>query len=171
MPAEIDPKKLSIEGLDALIENHRKRGQLSAPLYLAALGEWERRKSGGLDFDKSMMIIRRAAANRQFLSYKDIADESGAKWSAIYNHVGSHLTRLCEYAYRQGWPLLSAIVVNKDNLDSGSLKERSLDGFVEVARGLGYVVTDKEAFLKEQQERVFTWAAARKEQSELSTLV
>jgi hypothetical protein len=35
-----------------------------------------------------------------------------------------------------------------------------LKGFIGAARLLGYVITDEEAFLREQQNKVFAWAAA-----------
>jgi hypothetical protein len=34
----------------------------------------------------------------------------------------------------------------------------TLKGFIGAARELGYPITDEQAFLKEQQARVFTWA-------------
>jgi hypothetical protein len=55
--------------------------------------------------------------------------------------------------------MLSAIVVNKPNVRSGVMEPETLKGFVAAARDLGYPVTDEEAFLREQQVRVFEWAA------------
>lgn len=55
--------------------------------------------------------------------------------------------------------MLSAIVVNKSNVRSGAMEPETLKGFVAAARDLGYPVTDAEAFLREQQTRVFAWAA------------
>jgi hypothetical protein len=54
--------------------------------------------------------------------------------------------------------MLSAIVVNKPNVTTGRMEPKSLKGFVGAARELGYTVTDEDAFLKEQQQRVFEWA-------------
>ena len=34
----------------------------------------------------------------------------------------------------------------------------TLKGFIGAARELGYTITDEQAFLKEQQDRVFAWA-------------
>lgn len=72
--------------------------------------------------------------------------------------MGDHLTRLCEYAHQRGWPLISAIVVNEDNVGSGNLKPDSLAGFVSVARELGLSVLEPHEFLREEQQRVFQWA-------------
>lgn len=141
-----------------LIENHRRQGHTQAPLYLAALSESERRRGRGLSFDTTLRSIRAAAARRQFISYKTIAEESGTVWAKVHWQIGDHLTRLCEYAHRQGWPLLSAIVVNADNVGTGKLDPQSLAGFIAMARSLGRVVTDETDFLKAEQQRVFEWA-------------
>lgn len=146
--------------LTNLIENHRRLGRMQAPLYLAALAESERRRGRGLNFDTTLRSIRAAAAQERFISYKTIAQESGTIWAKVHWQVGDHLTRLCEYAHRQRWPLLSAIVVNADNVATGELDPKSLAGFVAVARSLGREVTDEQAFLKAEQQRVFAWAAS-----------
>jgi hypothetical protein len=39
------------------------------------------------------------------------------------------------------------------------MEPETLKGFVAAARDLGYSVTDAKAFLREQQARVFAWAA------------
>lgn len=39
------------------------------------------------------------------------------------------------------------------------MEPETLKGFIGAARLLGYPVTDEEAFLREQQERVFAWAS------------
>ena len=44
----------------------------------------------------------------------------------------------------EGWPLLSAIVVNQQNVATGDMEPTTLNGFVEAARALGYVVADEE---------------------------
>jgi hypothetical protein len=54
--------------------------------------------------------------------------------------------------------LLSAIVVNKPNVETGKMEPDTLKGFIGAARELGYPITDEQAFLKEQQARVFAWA-------------
>lgn len=144
-----------------VIDNHRKNGKLHEPYYLAALEELARRKGQGLDFQKSFDLIRRAAAERRFLSYKELADASGSDWSKVRYAVNTHLGDLIDYAHGKGWPLLSAIVVNQQNVATGDMEPTTLKGFVEAARELGYVVADEMGFLREQQQRVFTWAATK----------
>jgi hypothetical protein len=84
MPKEIDVITLSVDGLKALIENHRVRGVTNSATYVSALRELELRIGRGLDFDKSFHAIREAARARRFLSYKALADASGAAWSQVH---------------------------------------------------------------------------------------
>jgi hypothetical protein len=157
---DIDLFKLPPERLRNLIANHRKKGETSSKLYLDAMGELEARTGRGLDFDKSFEVIRRAAKEHRFVSYKELADASGAEWSRVHYEIGGHLWRLVEYAWRRGWPMLSAIVVNKQNTVTGAMEPETLKGFLRAARDLGYVVTDEDQFLREQQDEVFNWAQA-----------
>jgi hypothetical protein len=154
----IDVEKLSTAQIETLIENHRTKKATGAPLYADALRELEKRKGKGLDFDKSLSIIWQAAIEGRFLSYKELADVSGADWTKVHYEIGRHLWRLVEYSHRKKLPLLVAIVVNKPNVDSGRMEPDTLKGFIGAARLLGYAVTDEEAFLKEQQVRVFASA-------------
>jgi hypothetical protein len=157
----IDVQKLTDKELENLMENHCRQGATNRPLYVDAMRELEKRKGGGLEFDKSYNLILGAAREGRFLSYKELADGSGAKWEKVHYSLGSHLWQLVKYADLKGWPMLSAIVVNKPNVSSGKMDPPTLKGFVGAARELGYEVTDDEAFLKEQQERVFAWAKHR----------
>ena len=151
-------RELNRQQLENLIDNHRKSGATDRPRYREALGELERRQGMGLDFDTSYRLIRAAARAGRFLSYKDLADGSGVPWQQAHYAMGGHLWRLVEYAHLQGWPMLSAIVVNKPNLTSGAMAPETLQGFVKAARNLGHDVPDAAAFLEQQQARVFAWA-------------
>lgn len=154
----IDVIELSDRELKNLIFNHRRAKATDQPLFLDALKEEGRRKGRGLDFDKSFKIIREAAAKGHFLSYKDLADASEAKWIQVHYSVGGHLWSLVEYAHRRGWPMLSSIVVNKPNVLSGEMEPETLAGFIRAARELGHDIGDERAFLREQQAKVFAWA-------------
>jgi hypothetical protein len=157
MPKPIEDH--SDQQLRNVIDNHRKNGKLHEAYYLAAMEELTRRKGQGLNFHKSFDLIRKAAAERRFLSYKELADASGSDWSKVRYAVNTHLGDLIDYAHGKGWPLLSAIVVNQQNVAAGDMEPTTLKGFIEAARGLGYTVTDEQEFLREQQQRVFAWAA------------
>ena len=154
----INVANLSVIELENLIENHRRKGATQAPLYLDALQELEARKGKGLDFNKSLAIILRAAREGRFLSYKELADESEADWGQVHYAIGGHLWNLVEYAHRRGWPLLSAIVVNKPNITTGAMEPETLKGFFAAAHDLDIAVVDEALFLKEQQAKVFEWA-------------
>ncbi len=54
--------------------------------------------------------------------------------------------------------MLSAIVVNKQNVNTGKMEAETLKGFIDAARALGYLINDEKCFLKEQQQCVFEWA-------------
>jgi hypothetical protein len=107
-----------------------------------------------------MQIVRSAARQRKFLSYKELADASGVAFNKARYAINDHLWQLVEYAHRRGWPLLSAIIVNKSNVRTGDMEPRTLKGFISAAHDLSYPVTDVHAFLHKQQACVFEWAAA-----------
>jgi hypothetical protein len=147
--------------LQNVIDNHRRKGVTGAPLFLEALAEQARRRGKGLSFEKSFEVIRAAAAQGRFVSYKELADASGADWGQVHYAIGAHLWSLVEYAHRRGWPMLSAIVVNKQHVATGHMEPETFKGFIAAARELGLPVTDEKAFLAEQQRRVFGWAGCQ----------
>src|ERR1700722_8702650 len=79
--------ELSDDELENLVENHRKLYATDRAAYAGALRELEQRKGRGLDFDKSFAMIRQAASEGRFLSYKDLADASGADWGQVHYAV------------------------------------------------------------------------------------
>ena len=114
-----------------------------------------RRKGRGLDFEKTFRAVLKAAKERRFLSYKQLADESGVEWSRQRHAAPRHLGDLIEYAHRRGWPLLSAIVVNQQHRENGRMEPETLKGFCAAARSLDYAIADEDAFLEDQQDGVF----------------
>ena len=70
MSREISVSDQATDGLRNLIANHRKKGATDAPVYLAALRELEFRTGRGLDFDKSLAVIRAAAQEGGFSATK-----------------------------------------------------------------------------------------------------
>jgi len=154
----IDVETLSVGQLENLIENHRRKRATDAPLYTDALRELGARKGKGLEFEKSLSIILLAAGEGRFLSYKELADASGADWNEVRFAMNEHLWNLVEYSNLRHGVLFSAIVVNTPNVATGKMEIATLKGFIAAARLLDYPVTDEQAFLKEQQARVFSWA-------------
>ena len=90
-----------------------------------------------------------------FLGTKDIADRSGAIWAKVHYAMTKHLLDVSAHAHRLGWPMLSAIVVDKKNVATGTMEPDALTGFCNCARALGITVEDEAAFLKAQQAAVF----------------
>jgi len=94
--------ELTDQQLKNIIENYRRNGMLSDAVYVEALAEQAHRIGKGLDFKKSYDAIRNSAVEGRFMSYKDLADASGAEWSKVHYSVGQHLWSLVEYAHRKG---------------------------------------------------------------------
>ena len=114
-----------------------------------------------LDMDRSIDAIRAAAAETRFLSYGAVASASGIPWSmSIRSQMRPHLEGVCDKMLHQAGAMISAIVVNQTNLQTGSLDPQSLAGFADCARRLGFgIVDNREAFLREQQRLTFVWGA------------
>jgi hypothetical protein len=100
----------------------------------------EKRKGKGLDFEKSLSIILEAVREARFLSYRELADANGADWSQVRYAIGGHLWKLAEYGHLKERLLLSAIVVNKPNVETGKMEPDTLKGFIGAARELGYPI-------------------------------
>src|SRR3546814_17772645 len=72
--------------------------------------------------------------------------------------MNHHLGELVGIATDRGWPMPSAIVGNKSNVDTGVLDGEAGDGFVNAASSFGYDVPDPASFISEQQKAMFAWA-------------
>lgn len=157
----IDPRTLDDRGLQNFIDNYRRKSATDQQAYIDALAEQAKRNGRGLDFATTMRVIKEAASQGRYISYGELAEQSGAEWNKVRYAMGPHLDALLEYCHRNGLPLLSAIVVNRPNLKSGKLEPDSLKGFVAGARRLGLPVTNNESFLRDQQARVFEWGRSQ----------
>lgn len=114
----------------------------------------------GICLAATLAAIHAAARARRFLSYGDVAAASGLAWSAARRRMDPHLYDLCRRATERGWPLLSAIVVDRPSVPHGAMRGRPLIGFARAAERCGRIVgLDAAAFLAEEQQRVFDWAA------------
>ncbi|WP_319567788.1 hypothetical protein [Cohaesibacter marisflavi] len=158
------PSEFSKDELKNLINNYRRLQRTQDAYYSELLQEFSLRSGSGLDFETTKKAVLEAAKEQRFLSYKQLADASGADWVKVHYAMNTHLGDLVEYAHYKGWPLLSAIIVNQKNVETGDMDPSTLKGFVTVARELGYSVVDEVAFLKEEQQKVFKWASQASEQ-------
>jgi 5-methylcytosine-specific restriction protein B len=112
-----------------------------------------------LDPARSLAAIRGAAERRRCLSYADVAAASFLPWRAARRQMDPHLFKLCADAQARGWPLLSAIVVNKPLVAECRMEGRALAGFTAMVARLGAPIgRDPADFLRREQEAVFTWA-------------
>lgn len=149
--------------LDNIIANNHPDKRGNRERYLSAQEEREKRYPGGLNFEKSIGIVTRAAKEGRCVSYKDISTESGVTFNKVHWSMAGHLGRLVEYGHHRGLPMLSAVVVNEAEKATGKLKPESLKGFIECAHKLGIEVgDDEEGFLEQQQQAVFKAAAEGK---------
>ncbi len=113
-----------------------------------------------LDIIKSYQTILKAARERRFLSYGDLAKANEADWNSVRREIPRHLGELVEIGVKHGWPMLTSIVTNKENIETGKLEGAALDGFIKIAGELDLFSSDDDplAFVREQQEAVFQWA-------------
>lgn len=111
-----------------------------------------------LDLNTTYKAILEAARARKFISYGDLAKANGANWQKVRRAMNHHLGDLVEIAAERGWPMPSAIVVNKSNIETGTLDGEARDGFINAAKIFGFDISDPAAFVEEQQAAMFEWA-------------
>lgn len=155
----VDLTKKSGAELDTLIANYRKANQLDHPILREALRLRGKLGSKTLDLKRSCAAIIAAAKAGRFVSYKQIADASGCDWISAYPVISAHLYLVLKQARANGWPPLSAIVVNGEHVETGEMKPETLAGFIGAVAGVGYEIeADPEMSLSLMQRQVFTWA-------------
>lgn len=113
-----------------------------------------------LDLQKTYATILTAAREKRFISYGDLAAANDAPWTRIRHLIPQLLGQLVTVAYEQGWPILSSIVVNKEDVQAGVLRGSARDGFLSAVRSVGLEVEDPDEFIKDQQRKLFDWAPA-----------
>ena len=111
-----------------------------------------------LDLQTTYRAILDAARQRKYVSYGALAKANGAEWAKVMYRMPGHLGDLMTIAAQRNWPIPSAIVVDKDNLETGAFSGTGMKGIVGAARSLGFDVQDPQAFVEEQQRKMFAWA-------------
>ncbi len=148
--------------LDNLLDNYRRKAMTRTPVFLEALERREVLFGKTLDFEKTLEAIRQSARDGVCLSYDDVATRTGGTVSKLHNQLSAHLLRLVEYAHAKGWPMITSVVVNKKNLESGEMDSGALEPFMRAAVALGHEVDSdpdaQQAFVREQQQLTFQWA-------------
>ena len=156
MAVAINMASKSPDELKTLIANHERIGKTDTERYHQAVAELATRNSGELTLEKTVAAITAAAKRGVFISYKDVADASGAAANRVQFRMAKHLLEVSRHAHRLGLPMISAIVVNKPHVVDGKMDPKALAAFCACARGLDIEVGDDEAaFLQAQQRAVF----------------
>lgn len=151
--------EMTDEQLRNLIANHQKHRAFDQPVYTEALEELQRREGPSLKLDTTIKRILASAAAGEFLTYGDVAKANGCEWVKVRRQMPRHLDRVLAKAHARQAPLITAIVVNEVNRKTGALEESSLSGFIAGAERLGLRISDPNAFLLEQQQATFSYAA------------
>ncbi|MEZ5846491.1 MAG: hypothetical protein R3C70_07055 [Geminicoccaceae bacterium] len=154
----LDFASKSIDQLKTWAENYRNYKKTDDPTYALIVEELNKRCVIVFDIMKTVAFIRERARERKFLHYGEIAECHGYEWDRARHPLNEHLGCVVQYGKHKGWPMLSAVVVNKENLETGEMAESTLAGFLNAAYLYGYDVQDERAFLAEQQEACFEWA-------------
>jgi hypothetical protein len=157
----VDFKSKTDDEIETWIRNHERRAATDKPLYKALLEERARRQSSGLKLEISLQHLIQAAKEDRFTTYGDLAKASGVPWNVArhaMNGPHGHLDRLLDLCYARGMPLLTALCVNEEGRNTGQLGKDALKGFIAGAQRLGYKITDQDAFLRDCQDRSFSWA-------------
>jgi hypothetical protein len=162
--ARIDLATLSGDHLESLIENYRTHDATDRPEFRSFVEEHNRRFGGNLHLQKTINFVLSRARERRFTSYGEIAELHGAEWSKVRRLMPHHLWDVVQWAQSHGLPMLSAVIVNKENVQSGEMEPQTLKGFIGAAKALGYDTDDWQSFLREQQEECFA-AAKRRDRS------
>ena len=139
-------------------DRYAQVGKEADPTFVAVAQELARRVDGKFDVVISVDLIRERARRRSFLSYGDLASHHGIPWNKARRPIAPHLDQVCDYAHAKMWPLLSAIVVNKESVTTGFLEPDAMKGFIATATRLGFAFSSDQEFLREQQALVFRWA-------------
>jgi 5-methylcytosine-specific restriction protein B len=111
-----------------------------------------------LNLNTTYQAIVAAAKDRKFITYGDIAKAQNLEWSKVRYAMNSHLETLLGMSAANDWPLLTAIVVNQGGLQSGSMVDSAMEGFVAAAKRYGRSVKSPTDFVRAEQEATFKWA-------------
>ncbi|MXW17806.1 MAG: AAA domain-containing protein [Gemmatimonadetes bacterium] len=121
-----------------------------------------------LDLQTTYRAILNAAREGKYVTYGTLVKANGARWQKARYKLNDHLGELMTLATQRDWPIPTAIVVDKGNLETGTLSDSAMKGFVGAARALGRDVQDPQAFIEKQQKAMFAWAEGAPDELGLS---
>lgn len=123
-----------------------------------------------LNLNSTYQAIIAAAKDLKFITYGDIAKAQNLEWSKVRYAMNSHLETLLGISAGNGWPLLTAIVVNQGAVQSGSMADSAMEGFIAAAKRYGRVAESPADFVRTEQEATFKWAQSAPESLPDSTV-
>lgn len=110
-----------------------------------------------LDLETTYRAILQAARKRTFITYGEIAAANGVAPAVAQAQLPAELERLMRVCHDEGWPFVPTIVFHDPAVGhAGSAAYR--DRLVTVARSFGIFISDANAFIRTEQDRVFDWA-------------
>ncbi|MCR2835116.1 hypothetical protein [Parerythrobacter lacustris] len=153
--------------IESWARKYEEANKADDPAYMLLVEERTKRrqKKQKLDFGKSLDHLKCCAIAGEFTSYGKLAEASGVTWQAARHQMNGaygHLDTLLGECRRADLPLLTAICVNQQNLQLGTLGEEALLGFADGARRVGYEVIDAEGFHSQCVKECFEWGKAQK---------
>ncbi len=145
--------------LNILIANFQRLRATGSAAFRKLLWEHNRRHGGDMDIDKTIEFIRERAKEGRFVSYAEVAGLYGKDWQKARRRMPAHLWDVVQEACSKSLPMLSAVIVNQQHVQTGKMEPETLQGFIKAAEKLDLDVSgDPEAFLREQQRQCFAWA-------------
>ena len=86
---------------------------------------------------RSFAVLPRARAGR-FITFGDVAKAKGATLPEIRRAMSRHLGGLVELSADRGWPMPRAIVVKRQNRETGSLGSDAREGSIDATGRFGF---------------------------------
>jgi hypothetical protein len=154
----VDLESKATKDLETIVANCVRLERTTAPISADANRILEARRTGEYNLEKTIAMIRQSGRLGSFLCFKDIADASGLNWARSRRRIFPHLDEVYRYTINKGWPNLTAIIVNKENIETGEMTADNLKGFLRAIQALGWDIDLEDvAFVKREQQRVFAW--------------
>jgi 5-methylcytosine-specific restriction protein B len=123
-----------------------------------------------LDSGKTYKALLATAREHRLLTFDDLALANEVDRKTTRGQLRKHLGKLAKIGHGLGWPLLSSIVVEQKDLQSGDLAGSALKEFLTVATATGADVGDPSDFLTREREKVFRWAATAPAEPDLENM-
>src|SRR5438128_1690923 len=119
--ATVDLKSKTDAELKSWISNHERKSATDTAFYKTLLEERARRQTSGLKLEISLHHLVSTAKARKFTTYGDLAKASGVPWNVArhaMNGAHGHLDRLLDLCHARGMPLLTALCVNQQEINT-----------------------------------------------------